>query len=56
MYKRQIKKVLIPEQNQPDAEELDAELTEGMELVYVSDMSQVELSLIHISMCIRDSK
>lgn len=37
-----IKKVLIPEQNQPDAEELDAEITEGMELVYVSDMSQVE--------------
>lgn len=36
-----IKKVLIPEQNQPDAEELDAEITEGMELVYVSDMSQV---------------
>lgn len=37
-----IKKVLIPEQNQPDVEELDAEITEGMELVYVSDMSQVE--------------
>lgn len=37
-----IKKVLIPEQNQPNAEELDAEITEGMELVYVSDMSQVE--------------
>lgn len=36
-----IKRVLIPEQNQPDAEELDAEITEGMELVYVSDMSQV---------------
>lgn len=36
-----IKKVLIPEQNQPDVEELDAEITEGMELVYVSDMSQV---------------
>lgn len=35
-------KVLIPEQNQPDVEELDAEITEGMELVYVSDMSQVE--------------
>ena len=37
-----IKKGLIPEQNQPNAEELDAEITEGMELVYVSDMSQVE--------------
>ena len=45
-----IKKVLIPEQNQPDAEELDAEITEGMELVYVSDMSQVEReSLVRIS-------
>ena len=36
-----IRKVLVPEKNRPDVEELEAEITEGMEVVYVSAMPQV---------------
>lgn len=36
-----IKKVLIPEKNKPDFEELELEITDGMEIVCVSSMEQV---------------
>lgn len=36
-----ITKVLVPGKNRPDVEELDAEITDGMELVYVESMKQV---------------
>lgn len=34
-------KVLVPEDNRKNVEELEAEITEGMEIVYVSDMKEV---------------
>lgn len=36
-----IKKVLIPEENRKDIEEISVEITEGLELVYVSSMEEV---------------
>ena len=36
-----MKKVLVPDQNRPDVEELDAEITEGLSIVYVKEMKQV---------------
>ena len=33
--------LLVPEENVSDVEELDAEITDGLELVYVKDMSEV---------------
>ena len=36
-----IEKVLVPAKNQPDVEELSKEITKGMEIVYVSEMSEV---------------
>lgn len=36
-----IQKVLIPVKNRPDVEELAKEITKGMELVFVRDMSEV---------------
>ena len=33
-----IKKVLVPEKNRPDIEELSEEITEGLNIVYVQDM------------------
>ena len=36
-----IDKVLVPDANRADVEELDAEITDGMELVYVKNMKQV---------------
>ncbi len=36
-----IKKVLLPEDNRKDMEEIEAEITEGLELVYVSEMEEV---------------
>lgn len=36
-----IKKVLVPEKNRPDMAELSKEITKGLEIVYVKDMSQV---------------
>lgn len=36
-----IKKVLIPEKNRPDLEELEHEITEGMEVVCVATMDEV---------------
>ena len=37
----QIEKVLVPEKNRPDMAELSREITKGLEIVYVKDMSQV---------------
>lgn len=36
-----IKKVLIPDENRKDIEEISEEILEGLELVYVSDMEEV---------------
>ncbi len=36
-----IKSVLVPEENKPDVEELEDEITEGMEIHYVSRIGQV---------------
>lgn len=36
-----IGKVLVPEKNRPDVEELSREITRGMDIVFVSDMSEV---------------
>ena len=36
-----IKKVLIPDENRKDIEEISFEITEGIELIYVSDMEEV---------------
>ena len=36
-----IKMVLVPEKNRPDMAELSKEITKGLEIVYVKDMSQV---------------
>lgn len=36
-----IKKVLVPDKNKADIDELDEEITDGMEVVFVKDMSQV---------------
>ncbi|MBS6954221.1 MAG: endopeptidase La [Enterocloster asparagiformis] len=36
-----IKKVLVPDKNRPDMAELSREITKGLEIVYVKEMSQV---------------
>lgn len=36
-----IEKVLVPAENRPDVEELSKEITKGMEIVYVKEMSEV---------------
>ena len=36
-----IRKVLVPEENRPDVAEMDAEITDGLEIVYVETMKQV---------------
>ena len=36
-----IEKVLVPERNRPDVEELSKEITKGMEIVYVKEMEEV---------------
>lgn len=36
-----IKKVLVPEQNTKDVEEISKEITDGLEIVFVNDMKQV---------------
>ena len=36
-----IRKVLVPEKNRPDVEELQKEITKGMEIVYVKEMDEV---------------
>lgn len=36
-----IEKVLVPEKNRPDVEELSKEITKGMEIVYVKEMEDV---------------
>ena len=36
-----IKKVLIPDENRKDIEEISVEITDGIELIYVSDMEEV---------------
>lgn len=43
-----ITKVLVPEKNRPDVEELDVEITDGMDIVYVENMKQVaDEALLH---------
>lgn len=36
-----IKKVVVPEENEPDVEELEEEITEGMKIVFAGQMKQV---------------
>jgi ATP-dependent Lon protease len=36
-----IRTVLVPEKNRNDMKEVDAEITDGLEIVYVSSMDQV---------------
>lgn len=36
-----ILKVLIPQENQPDIEEMDKEITQGLEIIPVSTMEEV---------------
>ena len=36
-----IKKVLVPEKNQPDIAELSREITKGLEIVFVKNMEDV---------------
>ena len=36
-----IRKVLIPEKNRNDMEEISSEITDGLEIVYVSTMEEV---------------
>lgn len=36
-----IRKVLVPEENKPDVEELEEEITSGMQIVYAGDMKKV---------------
>ncbi len=39
--KANIKKVLVPEENRPDISEMDAEITDGLRVVFVDKMDQV---------------
>ena len=36
-----LKKILVPKDNRPDIEEMDKEITEGLEIVFVSEMEEV---------------
>ena len=36
-----ITNILVPAQNRPDVEEIDAEITEGLRIVYVESMAEV---------------
>lgn len=36
-----VKKVLVPKKNEPDIAEFESEITDGLEIVYVSDMKEV---------------
>ena len=36
-----IKKVLVPDENRKDVEEISSEITEGLEIVFVTDMNEV---------------
>ena len=36
-----IRTVLVPAENKPDVMEMDAEITEGLEIIYVSRMEEV---------------
>ena len=36
-----IKKVLVPQENRSDVEEMDTEITEGLEIVFVGSMDDV---------------
>lgn len=36
-----ITNLLVPAQNRPDVEEIDAEITEGLRIVYVESMAEV---------------
>jgi ATP-dependent Lon protease len=36
-----IRQVLVPEENRPDVEEIQDEIKKGLEIVYVTNMSEV---------------
>ena len=36
-----IKKVLVPQENKPDVEELEEEITDGIQIVFVTKVKQV---------------
>ena len=36
-----IRKVLVPQENEKDVEELDKEITDGMDIIFVSNMDEV---------------
>ena len=36
-----IEKVLVPDKNRPDVEELSKEITKGMDIIYVKEMEDV---------------
>ncbi len=36
-----IKKVLVPEDNEPDVEEIEEEIKQGIDIVYVNSMKEV---------------
>ena len=39
--KAKVKMVLVPQQNKKDVEEIDAEITDGLEIQFVETMDQV---------------
>ncbi len=41
-----IKKVLVPDENRPDVEEIESEITEGLEIVFVKQMEEVLLQAL----------
>ena len=41
-----IKKILVPDENRPDVEEIESEITEGLEIVFVKQMEEVLLQAL----------
>ena len=41
-----IKKILVPDENRPDVEEIESEITEGLEIVFVKQMEEVLLQVL----------
>lgn len=41
-----IKKILVPDENWPDVEEIESEITEGLEIVFVKQMEEVLLQAL----------
>ena len=45
-----INTVLVPEKNEPDVNELDEEIKNGLDIVYVNNMSEVaDIALVKLS-------